>query len=40
MQMYHNLMKETPSPYGYKSQPAVAPINYGFQVAAKIMCTL
>nr|XP_022337453.1 signal transducing adapter molecule 2-like [Crassostrea virginica] len=33
MQMYHNLMKETPSPYGYKSQPAVAPINYGFQSA-------
>lgn len=39
MQMYHNLMKETPSPYGYKSQPAVAPINYGFQVTAKIMGT-
>ena len=39
MQMYHNLMKETPAPYGYKSQPAVAPINYGFQVTAKTMCT-
>ncbi|XP_062566054.1 signal transducing adapter molecule 2-like [Saccostrea cucullata] len=30
MQLYHNLMKETPAPYGYKTQHPAAPMNYNF----------
>ncbi|XP_048781344.1 signal transducing adapter molecule 2-like isoform X2 [Ostrea edulis] len=30
MQMYHNLMKETPAPYGYKAQHTAPSMSYNF----------
>lgn len=30
MQMYHNLMKETPAPYGYKGQQPAPSVSYSF----------
>lgn len=30
MQMYHNLMKETPAPYGYKGQQPPPSVSYSF----------